>query len=554
MLARLRLALQASLDGVWDLDLKTRDLTVCFRWTEISGICYPTLEHWVHRIHLDQRDAVHNAFNAALSGTVPCFEASYQLLNDQGAWRWVHVRGLVERDDQGVPLRAVGIMRDIAAMKEAEEALFRVATHDALTGLPNRDLFLNRVQHAIARFARDAEHSFGVLFVDLSRFKHVNDTFGHAVGDALLSAVAERLQADLRAGDTVARLGGDEFGVILEGVRDTGDANVAAARIGESLARPFLVEGHNIQIGGTVGAVVGSTDSTTSGLIRDADAAMYEARRRGGRVHQVADDEIKNRIGRRSRLAFDLQEALRGAPGLRAVWQPIVELPSGRVASYEALARWRHPAFGDVSPAEFVPLAEERGLADQFADTMTRLVVDRVERLRLIHANEKISFHLNITGRNLHDVRFVDRLVCIASDRSIAGRLVLEITETVLIDRPERVGTIMRRLSGLGYRFALDDFGAGFSSLSHWHNFPVEIVKIDGSFVRTLTTDDTARHIVVAVTSLAKATGKIVIAEGVETVDQFELLQELGVGYAQGYLFSRPFEPLEVLEAVYAPR
>lgn len=542
---RYKLAAMGAKDGLWDWRIDTGHLFVSDRWRSILGIdpgTEVTPDEWTSRIWGEDAARVAAEQAAHLAGQTDHFECEYRILHQDGGFRWVLCRGLAFGDD-ATGVRFAGSLTDIHDRKSAEARLFEAATHDHLTALPNRGLFLDRVGHAIGRVKRTAGSGFAVLFIDLRRFKQVNDGLGHHIGDGLLKAVARRLSDTLRPGDTVARLGGDEFGVLLERIGTESDADAAAARLERALSRPFDIDGHTVAIGGTVGAVVGGGSSTVDELIRDADAAMYEARKRGDSGHHVADDQIRARMSRRSRLAVDLALALE-RDGIRAVYQPIVELSSGRVVGVEALARWRHPELGEIGPAEFIGIAEESGMGNAIGRSMLDRVVEQLAAWHAARRLERGLFaNVNVTARQLHDPRFVDHVMRLhQSGLAPAGRLGLEITETVVVDRPESVTDVMRKLRGIGVKFALDDFGTGYSSLSHLRGFPVQSLKIDRTFTWALTTDPVTSEIVRALIQLSRALGITTVAEGVETVQQFRILRDLGCELGQGYLFARPQE------------
>ncbi len=555
---RYKLAALGAKDGLWDWHIDTGSLFVSDRWKAILGIPAKsdvTLEEWHNRILADDVVRVRGEQDAHLAGETDHFECEYRVRHDDGEFRWVLCRGLAFRGD-ATGVRFAGSLTDVHDRKAAEAQLFEAATHDNLTALPNRALFIDRVGHAIGRVQRTAGAGFAVLFIDLRRFKQVNDGLGHHIGDGLLKAVARRLSDTLRPGDTVARLGGDEFGVLLERIGTESDADAAAARVERALTHPFDIEGHTVTIGGTVGAVVGGGSSTVDELIRDADAAMYEARKRGDSGHHVADDTIRARMSRRSRLAVDLALALE-RDGIRAVYQPIVDIVSGRVVGVEALARWRHPELGEIGPAEFIGIAEESGLGNAIGRSMLDRVVEQLAAWHAARRLERGLFaNVNVTARQLHDPRFVDHLMRLhQSGLAPAGRLGLELTETVLVERPETVTDVMRKLRGIGVKFALDDFGTGYSSLSHLRGFPVQSLKIDRTFIWALTTDPVTSEIVRALIQLSRALGITTVAEGVETVQQYRILRDLGCELGQGYLFARPqeqdevrFEPISVEE------
>ena len=429
----------------------------------------------------------------------------------------------------------------------AEEAqrLRHSSLHDPLTGLANRVLLQERLEHAAARAARTS-NAAAVLFVDLDRFKRVNDTYGHVAGDQVLVAVARRLLAVLRPGDTLARVGGDEFVLLCEDLTSSDDVDVVATRITHALEEPFAVAGAELSITASVGvAFAGPEWSITPDLLEDADTAMYQAKRHGGATHHTIDLRTAREIRHRDDLEQDLRSALLGdGPAdrqLSMAYQPIVRTADGELAGVEALLRWTHPVRGAVPALTTVSIAERTGMMVELG----AWVLDRSCRDHAAwcaeHPGRRLSLSVNVSVRQLAQPHYVDAVAATIADTGMDPTLlVLEVTESIFIDDADRAARVLDQLRALGVRVALDDFGTGYSSLAYLRRFPVDVVKIDRQFTAGIGTDPTDTAIVVAITQLAGALGIAVTAEGVETPVQRDALRSVGCQSAQGYLYARP--------------
>jgi diguanylate cyclase (GGDEF)-like protein len=433
-------------------------------------------------------------------------------------------------------------LNDASARRTIDRALgdaVHQATHDALTGLPNRSLALDRLEHALARAGRSAS-SVAVLFVDLDRFKLVNDSLGHGVGDELLIEVARRLTAGARSGDTVARLAGDEFVVICEDV-EIRQALLLADRLSAVLAEPLSLYGRDSVQTASIGVALSDGTDRADELLRDADVAMYRAKEKGRSRIEVFDAAMRARMLQRIETEQALRRAIH-AGELRVDYQPIFSLTTQRPTGVEALVRWQHPDGRLVPPDEFIPLAEETGLIVALGAWVLRQSCADVARWRRDHpALADIGVAVNLSGRQFGDPGLVQMVTDVLAESGLPpGAVTLEITETVLMEEAEATIETLLSLKSLGVRLSVDDFGTGYSSLSYLRRFPVDALKIDRSFVQGLTmgTGDTA--IVTAVIGLANALGLNVVAEGVEDAAQLRELSNLGCDAAQGYLLGRP--------------
>ncbi len=431
--------------------------------------------------------------------------------------------------------------RDVTAQRRREIDLAHQATHDSLTGLPNRTLLLELVEHALARTERQPGH-VALLFLDLDRFKGVNDNIGHEAGDELLRAVAERIGSALRPSDIVARLGGDEFVVLCEEIRDEYQAVTVTQRIISAIeSTPFSIRGASLNVTASVGIALSSGEgSHPEGLLRDADAAMYRAKELGRARHELFDDEMRTRSARRLALADELTRAVEQGE-ITVHYQPLIDLRTGRVEGVEALARWEHPSRGTLPPWEFIGVAEETGLIVGLGLSVLGQACAQARRWEVELGSRAPKVHVNLSARQLAQPN-LPRLVQGVIDQALIdpGRLCLEVTESVLMEDAATSAKVLAELKNLGIELAIDDFGTGYSSLAYLRRFPVDVLKIDRSFVDGLGPDPDDSAIVSAIVNLAHTLDLVSVAEGVETTEQLEGLRALGCRSAQGFLFARP--------------
>ncbi|MGH9945361.1 MAG: putative bifunctional diguanylate cyclase/phosphodiesterase, partial [Pyrinomonadaceae bacterium] len=438
----------------------------------------------------------------------------------------------------------LSINRDITDRKHAEERLLHDAFHDALTGLPNRALFVDHLQLAIERGRRHEGHLFAVLFLDLDRFKLVNDSLGHMTGDNLLVLAAQRLKEAVRPGDTVARLGGDEFTIMLEDLADLADAVRIAERIQGALAQPFALDGHEIFTSASIGVCVGGSGyERPEEVLRDADTAMYRAKALGKGRHEIFDKAMHAHALQQLRLESDMRRAVEREEFLLH-YQPIVSLATGELRGFEALARWPHPQRGMISPTEFIPLAEETGLIIPLGGWVLRTACRQMrDWLRAHPETQNWTVSVNLSGKQFLQHDLADQVRVTLEEAGISPRnLKLEITETVLMENSAAAIATLDELRALGVELSIDDFGTGYSSLSYLHRLPVNTLKIDRSFIQLMSDGGENGEIVRTIVLLARSLGMDVVAEGVETSEQVELLKRLGSDYAQGYYYSRPVD------------
>jgi diguanylate cyclase (GGDEF)-like protein len=440
------------------------------------------------------------------------------------------------------------VLADAIRSRNLQEQIRHDSLHDGLTGLPNRTLFLDRVGHALARNNRHPQ-SMAVFFVDLDHFKLVNDSLGHEAGDELLRLVGPRFESAIRPSDTLARLGGDEFAVLCEQLPSEASAIRIANQLMSALEKPVVLNGHGHSVSASIGIALTTTGSSASDLLRDSDAAMYRAKAHGRGRAELFDEEMRARVLDRVRTESALRIALADEDQIYVLYQPLVSLRSGQIVGAEALARWRHPEWGPVSPVEFIPVAEDSGLIHQLGAQVMRRAAR--EWAAWQDNPDFAGIAVNISVRQLAQPDEVATLVreVIAAEGITPGFLTLEITESVLIEHLDDARKALESLNDLGVRLSLDDFGTGYSSLSYLADLPFECVKIDLSLIREIVDSPQASAVANAVIQMGHALDKQVIAEGVETLEQATRLKELGCDIAQGYYFGRPLAP-DILTAL----
>jgi diguanylate cyclase (GGDEF)-like protein/PAS domain S-box-containing protein len=445
--------------------------------------------------------------------------------------------------------KCVASLTDISELKEAERQIYHQAFHDTLTNLPNRALFMEHLNMAIKRGKRRQDYHFAVLYLDIDRFKLVNDSLGHSVGDNLLTAFADRIQGSLRDIDTLARLGGDEFVILLEDIEGGHYASGVAERLQQELKLPFVVNGEEVYAPSSFGVVDRTQDyDLPEDIIRDADSAMYHAKEKGRAQFKIFDKKLHQKALHLLQRETDLRKAIHKKE-FETHYQPIVSLKTRSVVGFEALIRWNHPQLGLIYPDSFISIAEETGLIIP----ITRLMVEdachdlKIWQERTKHL-QKLTMNVNISSRHflqpslLKDLKDVLNKINLPPDH-----LKLEITETALMEDVEDTVRLVQRMKDFGLQFVIDDFGTGYSSLSYLQRLPIDTLKVDRSFVsRIQNTRDGNRNIVEAIISLAHRLNMIVVAEGVETLEQYTILLEMNCQFGQGYLFSKPLPRSEV--------
>jgi diguanylate cyclase (GGDEF)-like protein/PAS domain S-box-containing protein len=489
-------------------------------------------------VDLSQRPLTEALLEDLSTGTVQWTELEQRYVHRDGRTVHLHISVSTVPGPDGHPLYLATVVQDISARKAIEDELAHRALHDSLTGLGNRALLLEQIARALARVERHGG-VVALLFFDLDQFKLVNDSLGHAAGDDLLVAVAERLLASSRREDSVARLGGDEFVVLCEGLSDPSGAAQVAGHLLDSLGAPFVVAGRQLFVTASTGvATTPAADADT--LLREADAAMYQAKALGRNRFAVFAPSLHHRTSRQLRLASELHDALTHGE-LRLLYQPVVNVITGEVTALEALVRWEHPNEGLLSPDEFIPLAEDIGLISGIGAWATREACRQVGAWQNLKPG--LAVHVNVSPHQLGDTFVGQVLNALAASGMRAGQLVLEITEQAVMTNFERSCEVLGTLRELGVRIAIDDFGTGYSSLAYLQNLPLDGLKVDQTFIQRLGDTDADTAIVTSVVSLAHIFGLTAIAEGVETRRQLATVRALGCDEAQGYFWSRPVAP-----------
>jgi len=541
---RYALAAIGTNDGLWDWDLTTARVYYSPRWKALLGYeedeIGDSTHDWFSRIHPDDVQILQHMITHHHASRNAHFEVELRMRHYDGEERWMLCRGTTVYDEQGAPQRMAGSISDISQRKRVEAQLRHSAYHDALTGLPNRSLLLDRLDQAIQR-ARDVPgHEFALLFLDLDRFKTVNDSLGHLTGDLLLISIARRLQSIVRRSDTVARLGGDEFVILLDHIADERDVTRMAQRIEEILREPFNLDGHEVFTSGSIGISMGvGRYEQPEDLLRDADLAMYRAKVLGRGRHEVFSEQLHLEARQRLQLETDLHRALERQEFM-LYYQPIMSLTTGRIIGVEALVRWQHPTRGLVSPLDFIPLAEETGLIRPIGRWVLRHACAQAQEWHRL-GKHHLAVSVNVSVRELQSPGFAEVVEATLEETGLLAHcLILEMTESAYMEQVSLTSAVIERLRRLGVQIAFDDFGTGYSSLSYLRHFQVNRIKIDRSFIHDMTSNANDLAITGAMIAMAHQLNITVVAEGVETQEQLQLLGVYQCDAAQGYLISRP--------------
>jgi diguanylate cyclase (GGDEF)-like protein/PAS domain S-box-containing protein len=505
-------------------------------------------------IHPDDIDRAVQTFAAVIDFPGSVSRMEMRSLHRDGTYRWldVSVTNLLDEDDVN---GLVANFRDITERKALEDQLAHQAFHDPLTGLANRALLLDRVEHARAATRRRSAGLIGLIYIDLDDFKTVNDGLGHEAGDNLLRLAALRIVSALRPGDTAARLGGDEFAVLLEELPNPSSAYEVGARLLEALGEPFEFEGHSVPLNASLGIVISNGTDDAAALLRNADLAMYRAKGEGKGRFEVYEAGMHAAVVERMAVKADLRRAV-DAREFHPHYQPIVDLASGRINGVEALVRWSHPERGLLAPATFIPLAEETGLIVEIGrHVLNEACLDAASWRRHLGSMAPKTVSVNLSPRQIQDPALIDDVAAaLASSGLPASCLTLEITESILVDDGDAAARTLGGLKALGITIALDDFGTGYSSLSYLDRFPVDIVKIDKSFIDALSGAGTAGSpLVTAIVNLGSLLGLSVTAEGIEDVDQVARLRQIGCARGQGFYFAHPMPADELRDRLTQP-
>jgi len=538
--------------GSWEWTVGSETFTASTEWRNVMGCGDgPLTRDQVLRLTPpDDRARVIEALEQTVE-TGETYNLQHRIDRpDDGEQRWVEVHAeLVDLGEQGKRLR--GFAQDITERKTTEKKLFNLAHYDNLTGMPNRVLVLDRLQQALKRARRNAGQ-VAVLFLDLDQFKKVNDTLGHDAGDRTLVDAASRLQILFRERDTVGRIGGDEFVILLDDVERVSDVIASASRVVDAFHDPLTVAGREFVLTASIGIALSPHDGATAhDLLRNADTAMYHAKKKGRDGYQFFTRSMNDAVERR----LALEEALRGAVSRQELYlhyQPLIRLSDRICVGAEALLRWRHPELGDVSPDEFVDVAEQGGLIQELGEFVIGTVVKQVAEWRRRLAPD-FCVSVNVSPRQFRDPRLAEMIISAMKGAGLSGdSLEIEVTEGVLLPGRKEVDHTLKTLRRSGVGIVMDDFGTGYASLSYLRDHPFTSLKIDRSFIGNLDTDQRQRQLVVSALRLGQALGMKVVAEGVETEQQLEVLVAEGCQLVQGFLFSKPVDPKRIGEALAA--
>jgi diguanylate cyclase (GGDEF)-like protein/PAS domain S-box-containing protein len=542
---RYALAARSVNDGLWDWNLKTNEVYFSSRWKSMLGYEDGEVgtdpDEWFKRVHPDDIGKMRAALDEHLAGRTPVFESEHRMRHKDRGYRWVLSRGVAVRNGDSKVYRMVGAQTDTTQRKLAEEQLIHDALYDPLTGLPNRTLFLDRLGHRIDHARRRKDPLFAVLFLDLDRFKVVNDSLGHLHGDELLVEAARRLEHSVRPSDTVARLGGDEFAILLEEVSDVQGAVHVAERIQAALKVPVRLGGQEIVPSASIGIALSESGyEKAEDVLRDADTAMYRAKSLGRTRHEVFDRAMHAHAVVLLQLESELRQAIERQE-FQVYYMPIVSLGEGRIGGFEALIRWKHPERGMVSPFDFIGVAEDAGLIIGIDRLVLRQACRQLKQWQEKYDMPGLYVSVNLSGKQFRHNDLVEQVEWALKDTGLNGQsLAVEITENVLIESTDAARSMLGRMRQMGIQLYLDDFGTGYSSLSYLQRFPIDTVKIDRSFVGRMGGKKEGQEIIRAIVTLAQNLGLKVVAEGVETTSQLAILRALKCGYGQGFLFGKP--------------
>lgn len=551
---RYGLVIQGTREAVWDWDLSTNRVYYAPNWYTLLGIpeqeaAEDTPDTWFGRITSRNLTVFQGKLNQYLNGGSDRFEVEVEMSHADGSTRWMMCRATASRDHVGTAKRLTGSLSDITDLKDAQNKLRRMAEFDQLTDLPNRQLFNQKLSLALNE-RRQGGGEFAVVFFDFDRFKVINDSLGHNTGDALLKLIAERFRSQLREHDTAARFGGDEFVLLLRNLNGPGEANEICNQMLRLFAEPYHIDGHEIVSTASIGLVMSSDlYSQPEDMVRDADAAMYRAKSAGRNGFKIFDAQMHDEAMDQLNLEHELRQAVENGQ-MEVHYQPIVSSVDRTVAGFEALVRWNHPDRGLIKPDQFIPLADETGIIIELGEWVFRQAcVQLCEWLGMIEPDREFTVTVNISCRQLIHPSIVGDLRKIMNQTGAPPeRMCLEITESTIMGERQNTAKIIDQIKSLGVKLALDDFGTGHSSLSCLHSFPIDILKIDQSFIRNLGESRVFSAVLNSIISLGHHLNMKIVGEGIETIDQLVHLQTLDCEWAQGYYFAKPMKAKQATE------
>ncbi|HPB30344.1 MAG TPA: EAL domain-containing protein, partial [Candidatus Sumerlaeota bacterium] len=545
---RYRLIVETAEEGVWVTDARGHTIFVNTKLSQMLGFSREEMMGLSVPSFMDH--AVHPAATTSLENRRMAVREQHDVKfrRKDGSPLWTILTTSPILDSRGHFLGSLAMVTDITDRKHAEEQLLHDAFHDVLTGLPNRALFLDRLGVCLEHIKRRKDYFFAVLFLDLDRFKNINDSLGHFVGDQLLREVARRIEKSLRPGDTIARLGGDEFCLLLDDLAQVSDAILVAERIQNDLTVPVVLGNHEIFTSASIGIAISSSHyEKPEELLRDADTAMYRAKAQGRMRHEIFDPAMHQTAVELLQLESDLRRAVERHE-FEYYYQPIVSIGNGMIVGLEALLRWNHPTRGHLAPADFLHIAEETGLIMPICWQLLGNACLQVRRWQMLSPDlAHLTLSVNLSSKQFSQPDLYDSMRQILKDTDLPPRsLILEITESIIMKHAESTISLLDRLKDLNLQIHIDDFGTGYSSLSYLHRFPVDAFKIDASFVMNMDIDQVNAEIVRTIIDLAKGLSLSVTAEGVEKEEQIKRLHQLGCGLGQGNYFSPPLSAFDV--------
>ncbi len=543
---RYDMSARGAYEGLWDWNLLDDKILFSFRWKEMLGYEEHDIsddpEEWFSRVHPNDLDRLNTELAAHLAGLTPHFECEYRIRNKTGSYLWMFGRAVSVRREGGRPTRMAGSQSDITDLKLIEEQLQHDAFHDALTGLPNRSLMLDRLSHSLRKTRRRGVDFFAVIVIDLDRFKVVNDSLGHSLGDQLLVRMGQHLEQLVRPGDTLARIGGDEFVILAENIEAMEGARTLAERVRTAVSEPMHINGHEVVTTASIGMVLASQgQADPADLLRDADLALYRAKDLGGNRFEVFESRMRVQALHRLELEWDLRKAVEEQK-LAIYYQPIFSPRLKQITGFEALARWAHPVLGMVSPEEFIPIAEETDLIVEIGQWVLREACQQLSEWRELYSAD-LTMSVNLSARQMARSDLVDQIEMILRECHLDPALLgLEITERLIVDETGPATKVLAGLRSLGARIEIDDFGTGYSSLGYLHRLPVDGLKIDRSFVAKMGPQGENSGIIRSIITMALDLNVTVIAEGVETAGQLAKLEEFGCHYVQGHFLGKALD------------
>ena len=540
---RYALVTRGSNDGIWDWNITEDVFYYSTRWKSLLGYDEHEIgtspEEWFERIYPQEREMVQNKLNEYITGIAPGFNCDFRMRRKDGIYIWVRYRGLLEMDQNGKPVRMAGSQTDITQQKDYEEQLHFAAYHDSLTSLPNRKYLSDHIKEILLAIQDDHQQNFALLFLDLDRFKYINDTLGHMKGDQVLIKVAALLKKWIKPTDFICRFGGDEFIIILRNINNHKQIVKEIQTLHMRLNKPLLIDGKQIYIGVSVGVALGPGNyNSGEEMIRDADIALYQSKQSGLSHFKIFDPGMRQQTMNAFSIDADLRHALEKKE-LRLHYQPIVNLETMHLSGFEALVRWQHPQQGLLYPGSFIPLAEETGMIKHIGKWVLDEAIAQLSFWQ--KENPALTMSVNLSAKQLKDEFLVESILSALLFHEVPMHtFALEITETSVLEFDEFTLDILNQLKKTGIRLYLDDFGTGYSSLNVLHKYPIDTIKVDQTFIREILTDTHKGAITHSIIDLGKSLGMAIIAEGIENQEAMQLLKQFACPMGQGYYFNKP--------------